>query len=538
MDRRTFLRTTATTTLAIGLSGLTACTEPAQNKSKTKMTRPNILFCLADDASYPFMSAYGCKWIKTPGFDRVAKEGILFTRAYTPNAKCGPSRSCILTGRNSWQLDEAGNHMAYFPAKFKTYAEALDENGWHVGCTGKGWAPGEPGESNGQKRNLSGKPWQGKTCTPPATGIANEDYAANFEDFFKACPKDKPFCFWYGGYEPHRGYQFKSGITEGGKNINQIDRVPSFWPDNETVRTDMLDYAYELEYFDTHLQRMLKTLQDAGQLDNTLVIVTADNGMPFPRVKGQEYEFSNHLPLAIMWKNGLKNPGRVVDDIVSFIDFAPTYFELAGIDPGKVGMSSITGKSLTDILFSDKSGVVNPGRNRVLIGKERHDVGRPDDVGYPIRGIVKGNMLYVKNFAIDRWPAGNPETGYLNCDSSPTKTECLKARKNPDSYPYWKMSFGHRPEEELYQIDTDPDCVNNLAEKPEFKAVKEKLRKQMFDELKAQDDPRMFGKGDVFDKYPYSDNAKRDFYNRYTQGEKINAGWVDKSDFEKEIIKE
>ena len=173
----------------------------------------------------------------------------------------------------------------------------------------------------------------------------------------------------------------------------------------------MLDYAYEIEYFDRHLQLMLKALEERGELDNTLIIVTADNGMPFPRVKSQEYEYSNHLPLAIMWKNGIVNPGRMVDDFVSFIDFAPTFLELAGVNENESGMQPITGRSLTEIFSSEKSGTIVQERDHVLIGKERHDVGRPQDQGYPIRGIVKGDYLYVHNFEPTRWPAGDPGAG-------------------------------------------------------------------------------------------------------------------------------
>ncbi|MDI9443585.1 MAG: sulfatase-like hydrolase/transferase, partial [Planctomycetota bacterium] len=172
--------------------------------------RPNILFCIADDASYPHMGAYGCSWIETPVFDRVAREGILFTRCYTPNAKCAPSRACILTGRNSWQLEEAANHVPHFPAKFKTYAETLAEQGYHVGFTGKGWAPGDAGTIDGKPRQLAGRPYQANRTKPPTSGIANCDYAANFKAFLQARPDRQPFCFWYGGFEPHRGYEYGS----------------------------------------------------------------------------------------------------------------------------------------------------------------------------------------------------------------------------------------------------------------------------------------------------------------------------------------
>ena len=278
---------------------------------------------------------------------------------------------------------------------------------------------------------------------------------------------------------------------------------------------------------------MLNLLKDSGELENTLVVVTADNGMPFPRVKGQEYEYSNHLPLAIMWLKGLKNPGRIVDDFVSFIDFAPTFLELAGVDPEAGGMQPIQGRSLTDILYSEESEQVNPERNHVLIGKERHDVGRPNDQGYPIRGIVTDEYLYIQNFESSRWPAGNPETGYLNCDGSPTKTVILQSKKMKKPVDLWKMSFGKRPNEELYNRKKDPACMLNLADKSEFSELKEKLKRQLFAELKQQGDPRMFGNGFIFDDYPYADQKSVNFYERYKKGEKLNAGWVNPSDFEK-----
>jgi len=503
---------------------------------KDKAIPPNILFAIADDASYPHMGAYGTDWIKTPAFDRVAEQGILFTNCYTPNAKCAPSRACILTGRNSWQLEEAANHVPFFPAKFKTYAEALAENGYHVGYTAKGWAPGVANDVQGNPRQLTGVPYNSIKTTPPARFISNNDYAANFEDFLSKKPEGKPFCFWYGSTEPHRAYEFRAGIEKGGKQLADVDKVFDFWPDNDTVRTDLLDYAFEIEYFDQHLQKMISILEKNGDLDNTLVIATADNGMPFPRIKGQEYELSNHLPLAIMWKNGIKNPGRTVDDFVNFIDFAPTYFELANLDPTNAGMHPIQGKSLTDIFFSEKSGSVTNYRDHVLIGKERHDIGRPHDWGYPVRGIVKDGYLFLVNYKSDRWPAGNPETGYLNCDGSPTKTVLLQRRVNPETFNYWYWSFGKRPPQELYDIKKDPECLHNLAELDEYRDVKNNLKIQMEAELTHQKDPRVLGTGDIFDNYTYAQENMRNFYKRYMSGEQIETGWVNKSDFEKEPI--
>lgn len=203
---------------------------------------------------------------------------------------------------------------------------------------------------------------------------------------------------------------------------------------------------------------------------------------------------------------------------------------------GRDGHGPGDGRSLTDILFSDKSGQVVASRDHVLIGKERHDVGRPNDWGYPIRGIIKGDRLYLENFEPSRWPAGNPETGYLNCDGGATKTEILKARLDPNARRFWDLCFGKRAGEELYDISKDPDCVNHLAEVTEQQALKERLRGQMITELQAQEDPRLFGKGDVFEKYPYADPKTRGFYERFMKGEKVNAGWVNPSDFEKKPV--
>ncbi|MBN1999675.1 sulfatase [candidate division KSB1 bacterium] len=525
MKRRTFMKTLSAATLSWAMAG---CRPPKQQK-------PNILFCIADDASYPHMGAYGCKWIKTPAFDRVAKEGILFTNAYTPNAKCAPSRASILTGRNSWQLEQAANHWCYFPEKFKTYAEVLSESGYFVGYTAKGWAPGVALDRDGQKRPLTGTAFDDRKTMPPAEHINTNDYAENFKDFLNARKRNIPFCFWYGSTEPHRAYEYAAGVKKTGKKISEIDRVFEFWPDNEKVRTDLLDYAFEIEWFDQHLIKMLETLEETGELDNTLVVVTADNGMPFPRVKGQVYEASNHLPLAIMWKNGIKHPGRVVENFVSFIDFAPTFLELAGVDHQAAGMQPIQGKSLTDIFRSAKENIVDPQRDHVLIGKERHDIGRPNDEGYPIRGIVKGVFLYIHNFEISRWPACNPETGYLNVDGSPTKTECILSRIRPGQRKYWEWSFGKRPQEELYDIKKDPDCVKNLAENEAYAGIKKQLKDQLFTELKQQGDPRMFGNGHIFDEYLYSDIRHRGFYEKFKRGEKLDAGWVNESDFEKDF---
>lgn len=498
----------------------------AQNK------KPNILFCIADDASFQHFSAYGFgndKWVKTPGFDRVAKNGILFTRAYTPNAKCAPSRAAILTGRNSWQLEEAGNHNPYFPAKFTTWMEALKNNGYSTGYTGKGWAPGTANDAEGKPRELTGPNNSNLKTEPPTKEISPIDYAANFGEFLKNKSVDKPFCFWFGSHEPHRKYAYGSGALLANKKISDIQSVPPFWIDNETVRNDMLDYAYEVEYYDNEVSKMLDLLEKSGELDNTIIVITSDNGMPFPRIKGHMYDYDNHLPLAIMWKNHIDEPGRKVNDFISFIDYAPTFMEAAGIDPAK-NMQPIQGKSLMGFFKEDYKAT---GRDHVLLGREREDVGRPNDEGYPVRAIVKGKYFFAINYEPNRWPSGDPVTGYLDTDGSPTKTEILAANREGKYHDLWVLDFGKKQAEELYQTDVDPYSMKNLANDPAYAKIKADLKAQMLKELSAQNDPRMSGNGSVFDNYPYAEPRVRNFYERYQKGEVGVPNFVTDTDFEK-----
>jgi N-sulfoglucosamine sulfohydrolase len=259
------------------------------------------------------------------------------------------------------------------------------------------------------------------------------------------------------------------------------------------IRSDLLDYALEVEWFDSHLGRILDHLDRIGAIDDTLILVTSDHGMPFPRVKGQIYDAGFRLPMAVRWGRKIK-PGRVVDDCVNVRDFAPTFLELAGL---KVP-APMSGRSFLDVLTSEKSGQVDPTRTRMVVGKERHDLGRPHDQGYPVRAIRTPEYLYVHNYEPDRWPVGNPETSYPNCDNSPTKTLLTTSFDE-----YYRLCFGKRPAEELYRVGDDPDCVKNLADDPQLQSVKQELRAELEEQLRKDEDPRVLGHGEIFESYRY-----------------------------------
>jgi arylsulfatase A-like enzyme len=452
--------------------------------------RPNILLIIADDWSWGHAGAYGCKWITTPAFDRVAREGVLFSNAFTNNPKCSPCRASLLTGRNSWQLEEAMCHYGVFPAKWPVYPDVLEKAGYHVGHTGKGWGPGDF-KAGGFSRNPAGPAYQKRKLKPPAEGIGATDLAGNFADFLGKRKAGQPFCFWVGGHEPHRPYEEGSGRRAGRDPAAVV--LPAYYPDSKVIRSDMLDYALEVEWFDAQLGKVLDQVERIGELDDTLILVTSDHGMPFPRVKGQIYDAGFHIPMAIRWGRRVR-PGRVVEDFINVRDIAPTLLESAG----ERIPASMTGRGFLDVLASEGSGWIDPTRNRMVVGKERHDLGRPDDQGYPVRAIRTPEYLYVRNHEPDRWPAGNPETSYPNCDNGPTKT-LITSRFDA----YYRLSFGKRPNEELYRVKDDADCVRNLAADPSLKDVKRRLAAEMEAFLREDGDPRMFGRGAIFEGYRY-----------------------------------
>jgi len=455
--------------------------------------QPNILFAISDDQSFPHTGAMGDRVVKTPAFDRVAESGVLFTNAICGSPGCAPSRASILTGRGPWQLEEAGTHASYFPTKFmgQVYPDILEKAGYHVGYTGKGAGPAN---FKGWPHNPAGKPYQARKFDHVPEGIRNNDYAANFADFLADRPSGQPFCFWYGASEPHRRYKQGIGLASGKKLEDVV--VPPFLPDCDVVRSDILDYYVEIEWFDTQLGKMLDMLEEAGELDNTLVVVTSDNGMPFPRAKAFMYEYGIHLPLAVSWPAGFAG-GRRVEDLISFMDFAPTFLEAAGLPVPEV----MTGRSFLDVLRSGKSGIVDQTRSRALSGRERHSHARFDNLGYPSRALRTHEYLYIRNFAPERYPAGDPP-GYYDIDASPSKTYLLEHKDEPGVRELFELTCGKNPAEQLYDIRKDPGCLENLADSPEHAQVKATLKKELEDTLLAQGDPRMTGNGDIWESYP------------------------------------
>jgi arylsulfatase A-like enzyme len=440
--------------------------------------RPNILFALADDWSWPHAGVYGDKVVKTPVFDRVAREGVLFTHVFCASPSCTPSRAAMLTGQAIHRLEEGGNLWGTLPKRYPVYPDILEAAGYFVGHMGKGWGPGTI-EGTGGSRNPAGPSFK------------------SFSEFLKTVPMGKPFCFWYGSRDPHRPYVKDSG-QKSGMDASQVV-VPSFLPNTPEVRSDILDYYFAVQRYDHDVGEILRVLQEAGRLDNTIVVMTGDNGWPLPRAKANLYDAGTRQPLGVRWPARIK-PGRTYDDFISLTDLAPTFLEAAGLKP----LPEMTGRSFLDRLLDKPS----PARDRVFLERERHANVRRGDLSYPCRALRTREFLYIRNFRPDRWPAGDPEKykavgDFGDVDASPSKEVILSRRNDKEIARYFQLAFAKRPAEELYDLGKDPGQLTNVADQPTYAKTKQALRTELERWMKETGDPRATVDDDRWDKFPY-----------------------------------
>ncbi len=484
---------------SVGLGALMISSSCRQTQ---EIRRPNILFAISDDQSWVHTSFAGCKAVMTPAFDWVAKNGVYFENAYCSAPTCSASRAAILSGRNGFELEEGGDLWSKFPAKFKTYTSILEEEGYAVGYTGKGWGPGN-WEESGRNRNPAGYMFNDLKNKPysefgGARDISDIDYAANFRKFLNERPKDKPFSFWYSAFEPHRAYEKGLGKRIG-IDPSKIE-VPAFLPDNDEVRNDIADYLAEIQWFDRHLQTMIGILKEKGEFENTIIVVTSDNGMPFPRAKANLYNYGTHEPLAIYWGKNIKG-GRRFSGLVSFTDFAPTFLEAAGVAVPE----EMSGISLMPVLKANRKDETGPSRNTVITFRERHAWVQPEGEPLPERAIRRDNWLLIWNMKPDMWPAGHPDGKYNfdfwpfgDVDNGPSKVEVMKLKHSPDRPDLFTLDLGKRPEFELYDLNLDPFSMKNVAGDPSKASLLDSLKEDLQQYMKKRHDPRAEGDAAVF----------------------------------------
>lgn len=504
--------------------------------------RPNILFAFADDwgryaSAYAKLDGPGTinDVVRTPNFDRIASEGVLFRHAFVSAPSCTPCRSALLSGQHFWRTGRASILVgAYWDGSQPAFPLMLRDAGYHIGETYKVWSPGQPNdapfgagkyayEKAGGRFNLFSqnvtKMVEAGSSIEDAKQKLYAEVQKNFDVFLKDRQPDQPFCYWFGPTNVHRKWQKGSG-----KKLWNIDpdslkgKMPPFLPDVPEVREDLADYFGEVAAYDAALGLLVKRLEEIGELDNTLIVVSGDHGAPgFPHGKCNLYDFGTSVSLAMRW-GGTKG-GRVVDDLVSLTDLAPTFLELSGTKVPE----RMTGRSLVEILKSDKSGKIDPERTAVFTGRERHvENARADYMPYPQRAIRTDDFLYIINFRPDRWPLGDPyrldgdnpptleevteetRTTLPDEDAGPTKAWLVSERNDPEWKQFFNSVYGKRPREELYDLSKDPYEMKNVAGDPAYAKTRAALEKRLLDELTRTGDPRMVDDGRFFETPPMS----------------------------------
>lgn len=503
--------------------------------------RPNVLFVFADDWGR-YASIYGQSEpgsmndvVKTPNFDALAKKGVLFTRAFVNAPSCTPCRSSLLSGQYFWRTGRGAILQgAVWDSSIPTFPLLLEKSGYAIGHTGKVWSPGTPANAPiGAQRtafNKSGRQFndfsealeKGTDETAVRTQLLAE-VRGNFESFLKQRPGDKPFCYWWGPTNTHRTW-----IKGSGKRFWKIDpdslkgKMSAHLPDVPEVREDVADYLGEVQALDAGLGELLRVLEQTGEATRTMVIVSGDHGMPgVPGGKCNLYDLGTRVSLAVCCPDRIP-AGRVVDDFVCLPDLAPTILEAAGVDVPKV----MTGRSLLKVLQSNASGTVDPTRDFVVTGRERHvAAARLELRPYPQRAIRTGDFLYIRNFAPDRWPMGTAPgfggTGkmpdadalqtttfgaFADMDASPTKSWLIThAHENSENQTWFDRAFAQRPAEELFDLSVDPDQVHNVTLDPKYADTRAKLADRLMRILKETNDPRVTTDPPAFEQSPFTD---------------------------------
>jgi len=520
----------------------------AELKRTEAQQQPNILFCFADDWGR-YASIYAeleeqpslNQIVKTPNIDRVAREGALFRRAFVNAPSCTPCRSSLLSGRYFFNTGRGAIlHTAEWDDSIPSFPHLLRDAGYHIGETYKVWSPGTPNDApfgagkhayemagnlpNNFSENVTEMMSRGESIEAAREKIYGQ-VRQNFDAFLADRKPGQPWLYWFGPTNTHRRWTKGSGQKIWGIDPDSLKgKLPPFLPDVHEVREDLADYLGEVQAYDAYIGVLLKRLEEAGELDKTLIVISGDHGMPgVTNGKCNLYDFGTGVALAMRWPKVIEK-SRVIDDLTSLPDLAPTFLEAAGVPIPK----GVDARSLLSVLRSKKSGQVEVDRNRVISGRERHVAfANSDNLPYPQRALRTHDYLYVRNFAPERWPLGTPVTvtdasgpsqadletntyaAFPDMDAGPTKAWLVLNRNDSKWKKYYDIAFGRRPAEELYDLRKDPHQTRNVAAEPGYKSARERLASQLMKILADAGDPRVTGDRMTFERPPFTNPNPR-----------------------------
>lgn len=421
IPRRSFLGSAAAT---VALS--------APSAAQTGGARPpNIVFLLSDDHSVPDLGCYGNPHVRTPHLDRLAREGMRFNHCYVASPQCSPNRSAIFSGCMPHTIGTSRLH-APMPPWETTVLDLLRRQGYFTGVFRK----------HHQGANFQGKlDFYGDGKTP-------------FGAFTSKLPAGTPFFLQFGSTDPHRPY--RAGAANPPHDPAKV-LVPPYLPDTPEVRGDLAHYYDFITRFDDECGQLLALLREQGLLENTLVIMTGDNGLPFPRAKGTMYDPGIRVPM-IAWWPGKVAAGAVRDELISHVDLAPTWLEMAG--------AAIPAKTQGRSFLSLLTGGSHTPREAIYSERNWHDTFDPQ------RCVRTRRYKLILN--------ADANTGYRpawDIEDSPSWTSIRRlGRQGGLSEAQSQMLTPSRPALEFYDLEKDPHEFDNAIHRPELQQEVERHR--------------------------------------------------------------
>lgn len=452
----------------------------------TRAASPNIILFIGDDISWNDFGCYGNTAARTPRIDALAAGGIRFTNAYLTASSCSPSRASIVTGRyphNTGKASELHRPMAWNLPRFPSL---LRKAGYHTALAGKDHMSQE-------------KPPKGVSLDlPPPFKVTeggrvkgNNGGHGKWAQFVRDRPRDQPFFFWFASYDAHRAWDGDEEWDDsryGPMHRPEDVIVPPFLADDPETRRDLASYYNEVTRYDHFIGKVVDELTTQDVLDDTLIVVMADNGRPFPRAKTRLHDSGMRTALVAHWPKGIGESGIRCDAIVSAIDLAPTFLEIAGAPIPQ----AIQGISMLPLFASPNASI----RRYAFSEHNWHDYEAHG------RAVRTGEFLYIRN--------SRPQfswQGPADSVNSPSHESLRKLRDAANlTEAQADVFLAPRPVEELYKIGADPHQLDNLAGNPEYGDVKNRLSK-LLDQWAEE----------TGDSVP--DNLRGDYFDRETGGQ-------------------
>jgi arylsulfatase A-like enzyme len=436
-------------------------------------SRPNLLFLLSDDHSYPYLSTYGDPNVKTPVLDQLAAEGMKFHRFFTGAPQCVPSRACYMTGRSAVAA-RMTRFSAPLPRDETTLPELLREKGgyftgicgrsFHLDGSAKVGAAAARVFEKHDLKTFADRVDSLNTCSDP-------EVAEQVAKFLDARPKDRPFFLWANFSDPHHAWNAPAEFRPDPTSL----KLPAHWPDLPGMREQLADYFAEINRLDHTVGEVLAELERRGLKDNTLIVFAGDNGAALPHGKGSLYDPGSNVPFLLRWPGTVK-PGGESHVLVSGEDFAPTLLAAAGLEAGP----KMSGVSFLPLL----RGEAFAPRKHVFIERGPHG-SAPVTAGMANAGYDLGRAVRSDRYKLIY--NCTPWLPYAPVDSAGGAgwREIQAAQAAGKLAPGLGATYftKPRPVYELYDLDADPSELDNLSGKTEFAHVEQELREALAEKM-------------------------------------------------------